>query len=802
MVKIKTSPDNSSSGNTGGALSTKLDTLIDSTKATTEAVQNTNNTLKELSKNTGKQNTALDKAVKEMSKQNKQFQKDFTKQNKTIEKNLKTQADKYQTALNKQNKVYEKNIKELLKVFEKQGIGKQGLTGSVGSSGSSTSSSSSSGSGSSSKGSKVRPGANEVTYTGFGILSGIDPAAFKGVVDSVKLVHEGIRGMFGLIGSTFDAIKQDVKDLWNIGTAPVKGAWNLGKKGAKKIGGLFGASKKGSSADTNQEEDYGSAVKANDPISKKLDTIINLLKKMGGSNGDTPEEKKEGGFFSELLKGLLGPIMGIGKMLLPLVAGSLINMIKPWIDKLFSKIFTGLFGNETLGNVLGGILGDMLPGAVMGYAYSKLVFGKPSWGAVVIGAGLSLAYYTIKDKVEQIIGIFNGEPKEITAEGYLDMAMRGALVGAALTKFGAGSGKAALLGAGIGVVAEWVTNRVQDIKSMWEGNDVEIKEWGGISEATWGGLIAGGLLGWRFGGPMGAVFGGILGAAVGTLETAIADYNNRLHAANNGDYVEPKTIGPFSYSAFTGLLAGGLVGWKTGGPLGFVLGAILGGLAGWIMGKIQDYKLGKKASQKKANDAMAKNEDFKQMDAEKAEREAKLKDPNISDAEKTKLAMQNANATKVKQQALDAAAGFSKWDKDNDGVLSDDEAKALDEAYWKSGNSLLAKRTMIKLKEQGKPLTLDNFMKYYSDLGTAMNETTEKMFSDPAQQTSSQIMSNSTTETNMSLIQSNKELAEQMCKMNEHLENGDLDNNITIAEGGQSQISAYSTGAASVSSMG
>ena len=558
-----------------------------------------------------------------------------------------------------------------------------------------------------------------------------------------------------------------------------------------------------------KEGAYGSVTEANTPITRRLDTIIKLLGGKPPKEKKAEEKKEEKGFFDTFLG---KAIKGMGRMLLPLLAAGLMSLIKPFIEKLLSNLLGSILGEE-LGGMFGGIIADMLPGAIAGYTYSKLVMGKANWKAILIGGGISLAYYTIKRKVDEVMDILNGEPHEIKVEDYLDMAIRGAIIGATCVGFGKGSLKAAILGAGIGVGVQWVINRVSDIQKMIDGEEVEIKEVtiGGVSipESAFGAMISGALIGLKFGGFKGMMLGALLGGGLGMLWATITDFHNQLESAKNGKYVEPKEVCGVPYAIMTGLIGGAGIGLKFAGfwP-GLVVGALIGGLAGWIMNEVQKYIGKTRASEATAEKDLEGNANFQQMEQQNQADQAIINDPNADPVEKKKAQARIAQAKKLREDTKAKLAGFTKWDKNGDGILDDKEQEALDNGWFKSGNSMDMQDAMKEMRSKGIAVTKENLMQYEYDKLSGQQQIMGNVINvanglpTVPMQTSSQMSIIEAEKTQTKLAEATEKLADMFEKVTE----GDLLGNettVNVASTPQrSSIEVYGSGSAAQSSMG
>ena len=326
------------------------------------------------------------------------------------------------------------------------------------------------------------------------------------------------------------------------------------------------------------DEKYG-AIKKDTPETKILREIAANTKEKKEIVVDQKKQEEEGG--------LLSKIMGFaGKLIFPMIAGLILSALKPGIKELLKNFLGGNGGwSGAVGDFLGNALGDMIPGAVGGLMAARK-FGLSPVQGMMIGATISYAGSKLLGIVEDVIGMFKGKPREGAGEanGYLEKALGGAMIGASIMKWKKGSLQAAFLGAGIGIAAEWLLNRANEIRGMLTGDSVEIKKIPGVDipEAIAGGLIGGAIIGHRFGGKKGAIWGAIIGGAAGTVVTLITDFNNRFQAAKKGEYQEPTTICGIPAPIFTGIVAGAAIGGKFGGPVGGLIGAAVGGIAGAI----------------------------------------------------------------------------------------------------------------------------------------------------------------------------------------------------------------------------
>lgn len=404
-----------------------------------------------------------------------------------------------------------------------------------------------------------------------------------------------------------------------------------------------------------ENEQYGSI--------EKRDEKTKLLEKIAGNTAHKDKEEKEEK--KEEKGGLLSKILGFaGKLLLPMLAGLLLSGLKPLVKNLISD----LFGNEgilgDIGDFVGDAVADMLPGAAAGWLLTK------SWRGALIGASISYGAARIKEIVDDIKGMMNGEPRQGYGElkGYEQKALAGALAGGSIVGWKKGWFKAAMLGAGVGIATEWLLNRAEEIRAMIQGDTVEMKTipGTGITEAVAGGMIGGAVIGHTVGGWKGAIWGAAIGTIAGAIATVATDFNNRLQAAKDGEYQEPAEICGIPYPIFTGVIAGAAIGARFGGPIGGVIGAAIGGIAGaiynwgsnlFMRNKATDT-VGKKAVDEKLKDnkiVQGANAQKDQLDSEidditKQEQElkAKLDSGEISQSE----AMNKALALEAKKNQL------------------------------------------------------------------------------------------------------------------------------------------------------
>ena len=443
---------------------------------------------------------------------------------------------------------------------------------------------------------------------------------------------------------------------------------------------------------SKEDEQYGSI--------EKRDEKTKLLEKIAGNTTKKDKEKEEEK--KEEKGGLLSKILGFAKkLILPTLAGLLLSGLKPLVKNLISSLFGGS-DNSILGNIgdfVGETVADMLPGAIAGYMLTK------NWRGALIGATISYGAARLRDVVNDITTMLHGEPREGAGglKGYAQKALVGAMAGASLTGWKRGSFKAAMLGAGIGIATEWILNRVNEIRGMFMGDQVEIKTVAGIPESVVGGLIGGAILGHQFGGWKGLAIGAIVGGSLGFVTAMTTDFNNRLQDAKKGNYTEPKEICGIPYSTFLGVIAGAGIGFKFGGPMGMVVGAAVGGIAGLL------YNWGSNLFMKnKANDAQGKkikeeNKDNKilqgvnaqkqELEAKEDERKARMKEltnkvlngKNLTAEEKEEFIQLNAqgkqlNKIKAFNEETDRRLGhFKKMDLNDDGKVTKEELKKYKE---------------------------------------------------------------------------------------------------------------------------
>ncbi len=593
-----------------------------------------------------------------------------------------------------------------------------------------------------------------------------------------------------------------------------RAVWNKGKSVLKNTVTGFKSEKKEEKGSSKSEKGkakegaYGSVTQESTPITRRLDTIIKLLGGKPQKEKKGGEEKKDKSFLDTLFGKALS---GLGKMLLPLLAAGLMSMLKPYIEKLLDKLLGSILGEE-LGGIASGIIADMLPGAIAGYTYSKMVTGKANWKAILIGGGISLAYYTIKRKVDEVMEILNGNPPEIKVEDYLDAAIRGAIIGATCVGFGKGSLKAAVLGAGIGVGVQWVVNRINDIQRMIDGEEVEIKEVsiGGVTipESTFGAMISGALIGGRYGGFKGAIMGALIGGGLGTLWAAVVDFHNQMEAAKNGTYTEPKEILGVPYNVAAGLIGGAGIGMKFAGfwP-GLFVGALIGGAAGFILNEVQKYIGRTKASEANATKAMEGNADFQQIEEQKNADLDILRDPNATKEEKLAAQARIDSVHSLKEKTKAQLAGFDKWDKDNNGILDENEQKALDGAWFKSGNSMDMQDAMKDMRAKGIEVTEENLMHYNASKlqgqQAAYTNVIRNINGLPSipMQTSSEMSMMQAQETQTKLADATEKLANYF---EDAMEGEGFGNKTTfnVASSGSSSIDVYGSGSAAQSSIG
>ncbi len=373
--------------------------------------------------------------------------------------------------------------------------------------------------------------------------------------------------------------------LTKLGKKAISATFNAGLGAAKKVknfgGAMLGAGARMFRGKKSKDEETGSAIAASQE-DKSTGILRNILKAFKTKDKDDKKEKEK-----EKKSGLMGGGL-LGRALLAGIGGLLLSAARPLIKRLLNNMFEDL-GMPNLGGAAAEVIADMLPGAVMGYTLTKSVKGA------LLGAGLSLGYYSIKRVIEDFKNTGTGEIQIDQDKNYMSSAMRGAFLGYV---FGGKSLKAALLGAGISMGLTWITNRVDDFKRVAAGDVVAPKMLGPFPEAVAGGIISGALIGSKFGGLAGAAWGAVIGGAAGGLFASVTNFQSRLnHAKTTGEYTENTlTVAGIPIEIFNGMLMGGIGGFMAGGPLGAIAGALVGGAAGWIYGKIKDSQVQEEAA--------------------------------------------------------------------------------------------------------------------------------------------------------------------------------------------------------------
>lgn len=391
-----------------------------------------------------------------------------------------------------------------------------------------------------------------------GSMLGIDPAILQS---------------FGLTGLS----KKAISSTFNLGMGIAK---RTSKRVSKFAGNAIGAGAR-LFRSKKEDEEVGSAINASeDKTTGILKSLLKVFKKKDKDDKKEKEKEKKSGLFGG---GFLG------RALLAGIGGVLLAAARPLIKRLLTNMFEDL-GMPNLGGAAAEVIADMLPGAVMGYTLTKSVKGA------LLGAGLSLGYYSIKRIVEDFKNTGTGEIQVDQDKNYLSSAMRGAFLGYV---FGGKSLKAALLGAGISMGLTWITNRVDDFKRVAAGEAIAPKMLGPFPEAVAGGIISGALIGSKFGGLAGAAWGAVIGGAAGGIFASVTNFQSRLnHAKKTGEYTENTlTVAGIPIEIFNGMLMGGIGGFMVGGPVGAIAGALVGGAAGWIYGKIKDSQVKEEASE-------------------------------------------------------------------------------------------------------------------------------------------------------------------------------------------------------------
>lgn len=333
------------------------------------------------------------------------------------------------------------------------------------------------------------------------------------------------------------------------------------------------------------EEKYG-AIKKDSPETKLLKQIeLNTRKQADVAKQEEKDEK--GGLLSKIL-GFAGKLLF--PMIAGLILSALKPGIKELL-KNFLGGNGGWSG--VVGDFLGDALGDMIPGAVGGLMAAKSFGLTPAQGALIgatISYAGSKLLGIVDDLMDMFKG--KPREGAGSGKGYLEKALAGAMIGASLNKWqwGMGTARMAFIGAGIGIATEWLLNRVNEMRGLFTGEPVEIKKIPGVDipEAIVGGIIGGAMVGSSIGGGKGklnlkgALWGAVIGGTAGAAMTLVTDFNNRFQAAKRGEYQEPTTICGIPAPIFTGIIAGAAIGGKFGGIVGGVIGAAIGGIAGAI----------------------------------------------------------------------------------------------------------------------------------------------------------------------------------------------------------------------------
>lgn len=246
-----------------------------------------------------------------------------------------------------------------------------------------------------------------------------------------------------------------------------KAAKWAGGKALDAIGGMFKTKK---SNDFEDEEDDGLANGTEKLKSKNTSTIESIKESVktiaerldGKKEQEEKKEDESGGVLSFLMKAVT-TILGVaatGAVSLLMVAGR--GMIGSMIGKALEA--TGL--NEELARSLGGTVADMIPGAILGAKFGGLK-------GALIGAGISLAYFTLQDKVKQFKDISEGKiPDHVgpLSGDILKGAMAGAAIGAVFGPVGIVAG--AVIGAGAG----WISNMILASKIEAAKEEADRKE--------------------------------------------------------------------------------------------------------------------------------------------------------------------------------------------------------------------------------------------------------------------------------------------------------------------------------------
>ena len=549
--------------------------------------------------------------------------------------------------------------------------------------------------------------------------------------------------------------------------------------------------------DSKSKDKYGSVVK--DDPNKILKDIARNTKDTANNTKDGKVTTKDG---KDKKGGLLSSLLDMGggllkKLLIPMLVGMIANAARNSIKEGLAN----LLGGGDFGNMLGGAIADFFPGAIGGLAAAKK-FGVPWWKGALVGGTITFVWPRLVRLLGDIKSVIFGEgnPKAGNLDRYLEKALAGALLGASLTGWKAGSWKAAGIGALLGGLTEFLLARANDLKAMLSGKPTEIKMIGGvIPEEVFGTAIAGATLGLKHGWKAAGI-GALFGASVGLISSMIKDTRNQILAIRSGNANPESAFGPWG-KIIAPAIAGAAIGAKYGGLKGAAIGAIIGGAIGGIMTLIDKVSKDFAQQQQKSEEnvgQLASKVDSKDATNStdyaynrKQELEAKKAAGTLTDDEKKELGKIDSGIYRAGKRVEHAKEA----DTNGDGIITEEELTAWEKSdkgsTWGFGGRAKSQTQMRKLlKESGgkgfsiKDLSDYQLGKYDDSLKAPMQST--------SMPTAAQLQDDKNTEATDKNTQTMVQLTEAINNLNNKEGFGQtvVNNNNTV---GSSEINAYSS---------
>lgn len=547
------------------------------------------------------------------------------------------------------------------------------------------------------------------------------------------------------------------------------------------------------------KDKYGSVVK-DDPnkilksIAKNTKDTANNTK--GGKVTTKDGKDKKGGLLSSLLD------MGGGllkKLLIPMLVGMIANAARNSIKEGLAN----LLGGGDFGNMLGGAVADFFPGAIGGLAAAKK-FGVPWWKGALIGGTITYVWPRLMRTFGDIGRMFTaeGNPKAGNLDRYLEKALGGALLGASITGWKAGSWKAAGIGAVIGLGVEYILDQVEGFKRIFKGEDTDADTgYLGFSKDLLMGAITGATLGMKAG-PEGMLIGAVLGAAGGSFMHLIKSVTSGISNLISGNGKE-QSGWDYAKNIMSDAIAGAILG-MFGGPIGILIGGVLGGAWGTIRTLISDVNASAKKKQEKGKSvAKEVTEDVKSEDATNAtdyaynrqkELEAKKAAGTLTENEKKELGKIEDATYKANKRLADVKDA----DTNKDGFISPEELKEFDDKHGGGvGGTARSVRQMRALMEQsgGKGFYLKDASNYQLE-----KEGISAPLQSTPMPTAAQLQDDKNTEATDKNTQTMVQLTEAINNLNNKEGFGQtvVNNNMTQS----TNIDAYSSSALTGASIG